>query len=101
MPSPPMRVRISQSVSNKLLVTKVDPIYPDEARRKHVQGAVTLAVVVGDTGTVTNLRRINGDALLVPSAIEAVKKWVYRPYVLNGHPIGVETQVTIKYTLPD
>jgi len=100
-PSHPKRIRMSQGVSNRLLVTRVNPHYPDQARKKHVQGLVVLQVLIGVTGTVTDLRVISGDGLLVPSALDAVRKWVYKPYLLNGDAVEVETQVTINYTLPD
>ena len=100
-PTHPKRIRMSQGVSNKLLISKVDPAYPDEARKKHVQGSVVLQILIGESGAVTDLRAVSGDALLVPSALEAVKKWVYRPYLLNGNAVEVETQVTINYTLHD
>jgi TonB family protein len=95
----PKRVRISQGVSDGLIVNKVQPEYPSEARNKGVEGSVLMQVLISDTGNVTNLRVISGDGMLVPSAMAAVQQWKYRPYVLNGQPAEVETQVTIKYEL--
>jgi len=100
-PSHPRRIRVSEGVSNRLLITKVNPSYPDQARKKHVQGAVVLRVLIGDTGTVTDLSAISGDALLVPSALDAVRQWLYKPYLLNGDAVEVETRVTINFVLPD
>jgi TonB family protein len=100
-PSHPRRIRVSEGVSNRLLITKVNPSYPDQARKKHVQGAVVLRVLIGDTGTVTDLSAISGDALLVPSALDAVRQWLYKPYLLNGDAIEVETRVTINFALRD
>ena len=96
----PRRVRMSQGVSERLIVKRVQPEYPQEARKKHAQGAVVLQVLIGKTGDVTNLSVLSGDGILSTSAVDAVKQWKYKPYVLNGHPIEVETQVTINYRLP-
>jgi len=82
-----------------LILTKVEPQYPKEARKKHVQGSVVLRGVIGKTGDVTELELVSGDQLLVPSAMEAVKQWKYRPYLLQGQPVEVETQWTVNYTL--
>ena len=98
---PPKRVRMSLGVSERLIVRKVEPNYPQEARKKHVQGAVLLQVLISKTGDVSDVRVLSGDALLVPSAVEAVKQWTYKPYVLNGQPIEVETQLTFNYRLPN
>jgi protein TonB len=95
----PKRVRISQGVSQGLLLKKVQPEYPKKARKKHVQGSVLMQAVIGKTGDVADLHVISGDELLVPSAVEAVKQWKYKPYLLEGEPVQVETQITVNYVL--
>jgi protein TonB len=95
----PKRVRISQGVSQGLLLKKVQPEYPKKARKKHVQGSVLMQAVIGKNGDVTDLHVISGDELLAPSAVEAVKQWKYKPYLLEGEPVEVETKITVNYVL--
>ncbi|MGP0019353.1 MAG: energy transducer TonB [Candidatus Sulfotelmatobacter sp.] len=82
-----------------MLVSKVDPIYPQEAKDSHLQGTVILQVIVDKEGNVANVRLISGHPMLAPPAIEAVEQWKYRPYLLNGTPVEVDTQVTVNFTL--
>jgi len=102
--SPPMqelpkRVRVSEGVMKVLLIKKVAPEYPDEARKKHITGSVVMKVVIGREGDVQELTVLSGDPLLVPSASEAAKQWKYKPYLLQGHPVEVETQITMIFSL--
>jgi TonB family protein len=80
---------------------KVAPVYPPEAKQAHVQGTVTLKVQVGRTGDVTEVKLISGLPMLAPAAIEAVKQWKYKPYLLNGEAVNVETTVTVNFKLAD
>ena len=98
-PQLPKRVRVSQGVSTALLIKKVNPKYPEEARQQRVQGAVVLQVHINAEGTITDLTTVSGDPLLTPAAIKAVKKWRYKPYFLNGQPVEVETTVQVNFTL--
>ena len=82
-----------------MIVKKVQAKYPSEARKQQVQGSVLIQVLIGKTGDVTITRVIFGDKLLVPSAVEAVGQWKYKPYILNGQPVEVETQLTINFQL--
>jgi periplasmic protein TonB len=95
----PQRVRVSQGVSQGLLVRKVQPAYPPLARQARIQGAVVLQAEISKDGAIENLRLISGHPMLAPSAIEAVKQWRYKPYFLNGEPVAVETQITVNFTL--
>jgi TonB family protein len=95
----PVRVRVSQKVSEAFVAKKVQPQYPLEAREKHIQGLVVLKAEISKDGDVTDLSLVSGDSLLAPAAIEAVKQWKYKPYLLNGQPIAVETQVTVSFEL--
>jgi len=95
----PERVRVSQGVSQGLLIKKVQPEYPKKARKKHVQGQVVLQAVITTNGDIADLRLISGPELLVPSAMAAVRQWKYKPYFLQGKPVQVETQVSVIYTL--
>lgn len=93
------RVRVSQGVTAGLVVHKVQPNYPPLARTARVQGSVVLAAIIGKDGSIQNLHVISGHPLLTQAALDAVKQWRYRPYVLNGEPVEVDTQVTVNFTL--
>jgi periplasmic protein TonB len=95
----PTRVRVSQGVSTGLLVRKVNPNYPPLARQARIQGQVLLQAEISKDGSIQNLRLISGHPMLAPAAIEAVKQWKYKPYLLNGEPVEVETQVQVNFTL--
>ncbi len=95
----PQRVRVSMGVQAGLLIRKVQPAYPPLARQARIQGTVLLQAEISKDGTIENLRLISGHPMLAPSAIEAVKQWKYRPYILNGEPVEVETQITVNFTL--
>jgi periplasmic protein TonB len=93
------RVRVSQGVTQGMVLHKVQPTYPPLARTARVQGSVLLAAVIGKDGTIQNLHVISGHPLLTQAALEAVRQWRYRPYILNGEPVEVDTQVTVNFTL--
>lgn len=93
------RVRVSQQVAEAFVLKKVPPQYPDDAHDQRIQGTVLLRTDIGADGNVENVALISGHPLLAPAAIEAVKQWKYKPYLLNGQPAAVETQVQIKFTL--
>jgi periplasmic protein TonB len=95
----PQRVRVSQGVSQGLLVKRIQPNYPPLARQARIQGTVILQAEISKTGDIQNLRLISGHPMLAPAAIEAVKQWKYKPYLLNGEPVEVETQVQVNFTL--
>jgi TonB family protein len=95
----PRMVRVSQGVSIGLLKKKVQPEYPAEARRQHVQGMVVLLLHVDTLGRVQNLYAVEGNSLLIPAAVKAVSQWQYRPYLLNGEPIAVESQAVVNFGL--
>ena len=81
------------------LIHKVLPTYPPLARSARIQGQVVLQAVISKQGAIENLRVLAGHPMLVPAAIEAVRQWRYRPYVLNNEPVEVETQVTVNFSL--
>jgi periplasmic protein TonB len=95
----PQRVRVSQGVTQGMVLHKVQPTYPPLARTARVQGSVVLAAVIGKDGAIQNLHVLSGHPLLQQAALEAVKQWKYRPYILNGEPVEVDTQVTVNFTL--
>jgi protein TonB len=93
------RVRVSQGVNQGMVLHKVQPVYPPLARTARVQGSVVLSAIIGKDGTIQNLHVVSGHPLLTQAALDAVKQWRYRPYILNGEPVEVDTQVTVNFTL--
>ena len=98
-PATPVRpIRLS-SMREGDLIHKVLPVYPPLARSARIQGQVVLQAVISRQGAIKDLRVLSGHPMLAPAAIEAVKQWRYRPYVLNSEPVEVETQVTVNFSL--
>jgi protein TonB len=95
----PQRVRVSSGVSTGLLIKRVQPNYPPLARQARIQGQVVLQAEISKEGAIQNLQLISGHPMLAPAAIEAVKQWRYKPYLLNGEPVAVDTQVVVNFTL--
>ena len=100
---PPPSIEIHQRpISHMMegnLIYRIQPEYPALARQVRVQGTVVLRAVISREGTIENLQVLSGHPLLVKAAMEAVRQWRYRPYVLNGEPVEVETQVTVNFIL--
>jgi TonB family protein len=95
----PMRVRVSQGVMQGMVISKVQPTYPPEARAARIQGSVVIAAIIGKDGNIESERLVSGDPLLAPAAMDAVKQWRYRPYLLNRQAVEVDTQITVNFTL--
>jgi protein TonB len=95
----PQRVRVSSGVATKLLVTRVDPDYPKDLRKRRVQGMVVLNVRIGRDGNVIDVAPVSGPSELIQSASDAVKQWKFKPYLLNGQAVVVETQILINFSL--
>jgi TonB family protein len=93
------QIRISGNASAGLLLRKVQPVYPAEPRENHIQGTVRLQAVISKTGDVVNLELLEGPIELAMSAVTAVRQWKYRPYLLNGEPVAVCTEVVVNYSL--
>ncbi len=92
-------IRVSAAVVAGQLLNHVDPIYPDIARAAGVSGDVVLHAIIGKSGTMQSLQAISGPEMLKGAAIEAVKQWTYRPYLLNGEPTEVDTTITVTFSL--
>jgi TonB family protein len=95
----PMMVNISAGVAVGLLESKVPPVYPIDAKKAGVSGAVVLQATIGTDGSVKDLRVVSGPEMLQQAAVDAVKQWRYRPYLLNGQPVEVRTTINIIFTL--
>ncbi len=83
------------------LIRRVEPAYPQLARSARIQGPVILAAIISKAGAIENLRLISGHPMLVPAAIQAVRQWRYKPYILNDEAIEVETQITVNFVLAE
>jgi TonB family protein len=91
---------VSQGVTGGRLSHKVDPTYPPEARVQRVEGAVILDALVGEDGNVREVTITSGPPLLARAAAQAVKRWRYQPFQLNGKPVAMHNQITIQFKLP-
>jgi TonB family protein len=98
-PKPTGPQRVSSGVMAGLAISQPQPVYPDEAKAKHIQGVVVLHARIAKDGTVKDLQLISGPPALVVSSIDAVRQWKYKPYLLNGEPTEVDTTININYTL--
>jgi len=98
-PTAPKRIRVSQGVTEGRLILRIEPRYPVIALTARVQGTVVLNAVISKAGEIQNLVLISGHPMLVQAAIAAVKQWRYRPYLLNGEPVEVETTVNVNFQI--
>ncbi len=98
--APQQTLRISQGVSQGLIVKKVQPVYPAQARQIRLEGKVELQANIAKSGSISSVKQLSGDPVLGRAAMDAVRQWKYKPYFLNGEPVEVETQVTVNFKLP-
>lgn len=96
--APNLPLRLSRMKEGDL-IRKTLPVYPALARGARIQGIVILQAIISKQGTIENLKVLAGHPLLAPAAIDAVRQWRYRPYVLNNEPVEVETQITVNFSL--
>jgi protein TonB len=100
-PAPVLQtVNISQGVSQGLVLKKVQPIYPPNALHMQVEGPVQLIAPISKTGTISAVKVLSGDKQLARAAVDAVKQWKYKPYLLNDEPVEIQTQITVNFKLP-
>lgn len=92
-------VTLNQTEARSNLITKVAPVYPAEAKAEGVAGMVLIRAVIGKDGHILEAEAISGPELLRQPSIDAIRQWVYRPYILNGEPVAVNTQIQVVYTL--
>jgi TonB family protein len=91
------QAQVPAEVMEKLLIHRVEPVYPAEARRANVQGIIALDIVVGRDGSVTSMHALNGPDVLARAAMDALRWWKFEPYRLNGEPAVVETTVAVEF----
>ena len=92
-------VHLSQNDALGLLVRKVNPVYPAEARDSHIQGTVRMQAGISTTGEVETLELVEGPIELAVSAVTAVRQWKFRPYVQNGEPVPITTVIVLNYSV--
>jgi protein TonB len=93
------RVRVSSGVASGNLINKVQPLYPPIARTNRIAGQVVLHALISKSGNIENLQVVSGHPMLTQSALEAVRQWKYKPYLLNGEPVEVETTIQVNFNL--
>lgn len=91
--------KVSEPVQAAMLIHRVEPLYPQLAVQLRREGRVELHAVISTDGAIQSLEVISGDPLLIRSALAAVREWRYRPTILNGQPVEVDTHITVIYTL--
>ena len=91
------QAQVPAEVMEKLLIHRVEPTYPVEARRANLQGVIALDIVVGRDGSVLSMRALNGPEVLVKAAMDALRWWKFEPYKVNGEPAVVETTVAVEF----
>jgi protein TonB len=90
---------VASGVAQANLIRDVPPQYPPQAGRERIEGTVVLLAVIGTDGTVKDVRVESGPPQLTQAAIDAVKQWRYRPYLLNGVPVEIDSRITINFTM--
>jgi protein TonB len=98
-PTPVKRIRVASRVVEANLIHDVPPQYPPEAGRARLEGPVVLMAVIGQDGSVKDVRVESGLPILAQAAIDAVKQWRYKPYLIDGEPVEVDSRITINFTL--
>jgi TonB family protein len=95
----PARIRVGGNVAAAQLIHLVQPIYPPDAKRDHVQGTVVMHAIIGKDGKITHLEYLGGPLELEQAAMDAVQEWIYKPTLLEGIPIEVDTTISVVFTL--
>ena len=95
----PQRIKVGGNVQQAMLIAQPRPIYPPLAKQARIQGVVELNAIIGKDGTVQNLTVAKGHPLLVQAALDAVRQWRYKPTLLNGEPVEVQTTIDVNFTL--
>ena len=105
-PQPPPDIRVKPQLVHQttidpaMLIRRIEPIYPILAKQTHREGRVELRAIIGTDGTIQSLQIVIGDVLFQRSALDAVQQWRYRPTILNGQAVEVDTYITVIYTMP-
>ena len=97
-PKPTGPQRVSGGVIAGMAISQPQPVYPPIAKAAHVQGTVILHAVISKTGTIEKLTPVSGPQMLQGAAMDAVSRWKYKPYILNGEPVEVDTTINVNFT---
>ena len=97
-PAAPQRIKVGGQVEAGQIQNKVQPEYPQIAKVAHISGTVVLHAIIAKDGTIQELQYISGPPMLMKSAMDAVKQWKYKPYLLNGDPVEVETTINVDFS---
>jgi periplasmic protein TonB len=97
---PSLGAPVSQGMTPGKLIHKVDPVYPAQARMQRVSGIVALEITIAEDGSVRDVKLISGPAMLATAASDALRKWRYTPFLLNGKPLEVQKQISVIFKLP-
>jgi protein TonB len=95
----PAPIQVSSTIQAARIVDRVVPVYPPEARAAGIRGVVRLRAVIAPDGTIAELEAVEGHPWLVRAALAAVRQWRYRPTILNGRPVPVNTEIDVNFTL--
>jgi periplasmic protein TonB len=98
-PKPPSIIKVGGDVQSANLIRQIMPAYPQIAKMAHIQGNVVLHAIISKDGTVEQVTPLSGSPLLIPAAEAAVKQWRYRPTMLNGQAVAVDTEITVIFNL--
>lgn len=98
-PTPVKRIRVAAGVAEAHLIHEVQPEYPPDAGRERIEGTVVLLAVIGSDGIVQDVQVLSGLPILAQAAIQAVKQWRYKPYLLNGAAVEIDSRITINFTM--
>lgn len=96
----PTLLKVSQGVTQGMLLKRVQPVYPHSAMQMRISGSVQLQATIDKGGNISSVKVLSGDPILAKAAVDAVKQWKYKPYLLDGEAVDIQTQVTVKFTLP-
>jgi protein TonB len=99
--APSGAVSVSSGTMAGALISRPQPVYPALAKAARVQGAVILRALISKTGDIEDLSVVSGPPMLTASALEAVRRWKYKPYLLQGVPVDVQTTITVNFTFSD
>jgi protein TonB len=92
-------LRVGGNVQQANILREVTPIYPPIAKTAHIQGTVVLHAIISKDGSIEQLEYVSGPPLLMKNAMDAVRQWRYRPTMLNGEPVEVDTTVSVVFTI--
>jgi protein TonB len=98
---PPAQLLVGGNVQEAKLIYRVQPLYPALARQVRVQGVVVLEAIIAANGSIQQLHVLSGHPMLIPSAVEAVRQWIYSPTILNGKAVEVKTTIEVRFTLSE